>query len=100
MIAQKNGGGTDAVLLRNLNDGLVLEQRRPGAAQRAVGRDVDPLCVAKVDDLLLGEKRVVLDLVGGGHDGGSGEQLLQVLDRVVRDADGLDLVRVGLDELL
>jgi hypothetical protein len=59
---------------------------------------VNALFLAKVDDFLLGQQRVVLDLVGGGRDGGLGEQLLQVLDRVVCDADGLDLVGVRLDQ--
>lgn len=43
---------------------------------------------------------MVLDLVCCRGDGRLCEQLLEVLDRIVRDAYGLDFVRVGLDQLL
>ena len=43
---------------------------------------------------------MVFDLVDSGRDGGLCEQLLHVLDRVVCDANGLDLVGVRLDQLL
>lgn len=96
--AQQNSSGSNTALLGNGHDRLGSEQRATGAAQRAVRGDVDALLVAEVDDLLLWQGGVVLDLVGGGDDGGLGQELLQVLDAVVGDADGLDLA--GADELL
>ena len=100
MIAQENSGWADIVLLSSLDHALVLEQWRASAAQRAVCGDVNALFPAKVDNFLLGQQGVVLNLVDGGRDGGLGKQLLQVLDRVVSDANGFDLVRVRLDQLL
>jgi hypothetical protein len=61
---------------------------------------MNTLLFAEINDFLLREKRVVLDLVGSGNDSRLCEQLLEVLDRVVCNADGLDFVGVGLDELL
>lgn len=61
---------------------------------------MDALRLAKVDNFLLGKQWVVLDLVDGRHDGGLCEQLLEVLDRVICDANGLYFVWDGLDELL
>lgn len=78
MIAQQHGPGGDALLLGDLDDGRGREQRATGAAKGAVGHDVDALLPAKVDNLLLRQRRVVLDLVDGGHDGAVREQLLQV----------------------
>lgn len=54
MITQENSSRADIVLLRNFQNGLVFEQWRASASQRAVGGDVDALLFAKVDDLLLG----------------------------------------------
>jgi hypothetical protein len=88
------------VFLCELGDARVFEEGRPCRAERAVGGDVDAFLLAEVYDLLLGEERVVLDLVGGGGDCGLGEELLEVFDRVVCDADGLDFVRVGFGERL
>jgi len=53
---------------------------------------VDALLLAEVNNLLLRAQWVVLNLVDGGDDGGLGQQLLKVLDRVVGDTNGLDLV--------
>ena len=39
---------------------------------------MDALFLAQVDNLLLGQRRVVLDLVDGGDDGGVWEELFQV----------------------
>lgn len=78
MIAQQDSRRLDAVLLRDLDHGLGREQRAARAPQRAVRHDVDALLLAEVDDLLLGERRVVLDLVDGGDHGGVGEELLEV----------------------
>jgi len=47
------------------------------------------LCVAVVNDLLLGQRGVVLDLVGGRDNGGLGQKFLQVLDTVVGDTYSL-----------
>lgn len=100
MVAQQNGPRVHAVFLRNLEDVCVLEQRRARASQRAVRRDVDAFCPAEIDNLLLGQKRVVLNLIDGGHNRRLGKKLLEIFDRVIGDANGLDLVRVCLDELL
>lgn len=88
------------MLLCHVIDCLILEQRRACAAQRAVCSDVDALLLAQIDDLLLWQQRVVLDLVDRRGDGGLSKQLLQVLDRVVGNADSLDLVGMRLDQLL
>ena len=61
------------MLLCDLIDTLVLEQRRASAAERAVRCDVNTLLLAKVDDFLLRAQRVVLDLVDGGDNGGFGK---------------------------
>ena len=98
MVAQQDSRGANVVFFRNSQNTLILEQRRACAAERAVGRDVDALFLAEVDNLLLGEQRVVLDLVGGRRDGRLCKELLQVLDRVVCDANGFDLVGVRLDQ--
>jgi hypothetical protein len=78
MITQQNSGRLDAMFLGDLDDRLGAEERAARAAQRAVGHDVDALFLAKVDNLLLRERRVVLDLVDGGNDGGVGEELFKV----------------------
>ena len=100
VVAKEYDGGTDAVLLGDLVDTLVLEQRRASAAQGAICGNVDALFLAKVNDFLLWAQRVVLDLVDGGDNGSLGEQLLQVLNRVVGHTNRLDLLRVRLDQLL
>lgn len=98
MPAQQNRGRSNAALLGNSDNRLSSKQRAAGTAQRTVSGDVDALLVTEVDNLLLGQGRVVLDLVGGGDDGGLGQELLKVLDAVVGDTDGLDLA--GAHELL
>ena len=59
---------------------------------------MNALLVAKVNNFLLRQRRVVLNLVGGGDNGGLRQELLEVLDAVVGDTNGLDLA--GADELL
>lgn len=86
------------MLLRNFKHAFVLEQWRASATQWAVGSDVDALALAEIDNFLLRQKWVVLDLVDGGCDGSLCEQLLHVLDRVVGNANSLDLVRMRLDQ--
>lgn len=98
MVAEKNSSRSNSTLLGNSHDGLCGEHGATGAAQRAVGGDVNAVLVAEVDNLLLGERGVVLDLVDGGNNGGLGQELLEVLDTVVGDTDGLDLA--GASELL
>jgi hypothetical protein len=78
------------MFLRHLQHTLILEQRRPGASQRTVSRNMNALVLAEIDNFLLRQQWVVLDLVDGGCDGGFCEQLL----------DGLDFVGVRLDEFL
>ena len=39
---------------------------------------MNPLLLTKVDNLLLGQLRVVLDLVDGGDDGGVREEFFEV----------------------
>lgn len=76
MVAQQYNCWSDAVLLGNLVDDLVLEQRATGATQGAVGGNVNALLLAEVDNLLLWQQRVILDLVGGGDNCGLRKQLL------------------------
>ena len=78
MIAQQHSGRLDAVLLGDGDDGLGREQRAARAAERAVRHDMDALLVAEVDNLLLRQRRVVLNLVHGGDDGGVREELFEV----------------------
>lgn len=84
VVTQQDGGGTDALLLGELDDGLGAHHGPARAAKGAVRHDVNALFPAQVDDLLLRETGVVLDLVHGGDDLGVGEQLLQVLLAVLR----------------
>lgn len=100
VVGEKNGGRGDVMLLCDSDDALVLEERRACAAQRTVGGDVNALLLAEIDNFLLGQERVVLDLVGSRHNGGLGEQLLEILDGVVGNTDGLDLLGMGLNQLL
>jgi hypothetical protein len=100
MIAQQHGSRPNTVFPRHLVHRLVFEQRRSRAPKRTVGRNMDALFPAKIHHLLLGQQRMVLYLVHGRGDGGLRKQLLEVLDRVVCDADGLDLVGTSLYELL
>jgi hypothetical protein len=61
---------------------------------------VNALLLAEVNNFLLWAQWVVLDLVDSGDDGSLGQKLLHVLDRVVGDTDGLDLIGVRLDQVL
>ena len=84
MVAEEDGRGRDTSLLGNLNDGLSGHDGTTGAAQRAVGLNVDALLLAQVDNLLLGKTGVVLDLVNGGDDSGVRQKLLKVLLAVLQ----------------
>ncbi len=79
VVAQQDGGGVDAVLLGELDDGLGGEQRAARAAEGAVRHEVDALLLAEVVDLLLGQLRVVLDLVDGRDHRGVRQELLEIL---------------------
>lgn len=91
MPAQQNSSRGNATLLCNGHNGLSSEKRATGAAQRAVSGDVNTLLVAEVNNLLLGQRWVVLDLVDGRDDGGLGQERLQVRNTAVGDTDGPDL---------
>lgn len=61
---------------------------------------MNALLLAEVNNFLLWAQWVVLDLVDSGDDGSLGQKLLHVLDRVVGDTNGLDLVGMRLDQVL
>lgn len=98
MVAEKNSSRGNSTLLGDGHDRLGSEHGATGATQGAVSCDVDAGLVAEVDNLLLGKRGVVLDLVGSGNDSSLGQEFLEVRDTVVGDTDGLDLA--GTDELL
>lgn len=96
--AKQNRSRRNTALLGNLDDRLSREQGATGATQGTVGGNVDALLVTEVDNLLLGQRGVILDLVYGWNDGSLGEEFLQVLDTVIGDTNGADLACS--DELL
>lgn len=100
VVAQENSGGANVVLLGDFVDNLILEQRAASATQWAVRGDVDALLLAEIVDFLLRAQWVVLDLVNGRGDFRLSKQLLQILDGVVGNTNGLDLVGVVLNQLL
>ena len=61
---------------------------------------MNALLLAEVNNFLLWAQWVVLDLIDGGDDGSLGQKLLHILDRVVGDTNGLDLVGMRLDQVL
>lgn len=98
MPAKKNRSRRDTALLGHLDNGLSSEERTAGTAKGTVGSNVNALLLAEVDNLLLRQGGVILDLVGGRDDCYLGQKLLQILDTVVGDTDGLDFART--DQLL
>ena len=66
------------MLLSDLDHRLGAGHGAAGAAEGRVGHDVDALLLAKIDNLLLGQLRVVLDLVDGGDDGGVGKEFFEI----------------------
>ena len=91
MVADQNCTRTNVVLLRHFLHTFLLEQRAAGAAEWAVRLHQDTLLFAKVDNLLLRQVGVVLDLVGGGDNSCLAQQLLQVGNAEVRNANRLHL---------
>jgi hypothetical protein len=83
MVAEEDSGGSNALALGDLDDGLRSHHGTASAPQRAVGDNVNALLVAQVDNLLLGKTGVVLNLVDGGNNGSVGEKLLEILDAVL-----------------
>jgi hypothetical protein len=79
-----------ALLLRQIQQRLVLVQRRVRAAEARVTRAVDVLLLAVGDELRGRVVGVQLDLVDGRRGFGVFEQDLEVLDGEVGDADVLD----------
>lgn len=78
MITQQNSRRLNPMLLGNLDHRLSAGHRATGASKRRVRHDVDALLLAKVDNVLLGKLRVVLDLVDGWDDGGVREEFFEV----------------------
>ncbi len=95
-VGQKDGARLDRVLLGDLGDCLLLEKGGAGGSERRVGleedtgdggagqpwpRDVSnrnlPLLLAERMQIVLRVIRVQLDLIGGRHDRGLLEQILQ-----------------------
>lgn len=89
MPAEQNGRRRYIPLLRDFNNRFGTEQRTSCTSERTISRDKNAGFLAVLQDLILGQKRVVLDLVDSWDDAGMGEELLEVLDAVVRNPDGL-----------
>lgn len=85
MVAEENSSSADTTLLSDLGNRVSSHERAASATERAVSDDMDTLLVAEVDNLLLGQRGVVLDLVDGGDDLGLSEELLEVFLAVLRD---------------
>jgi hypothetical protein len=100
VVAEQDCPGTNLMLLRYLQNCLILKQWRSCAAQWAICCNVDPFFFAEIYDFLLRQERVVFDLIGGGNDGCLREQLLKVLDGVVGDTNSFYLFGVRLDQFL
>lgn len=92
MPTQQHGSRLHFVLLRNLQDQLLLEEWPAGRAERAVGHDMDTLLLGQAHDIVLRQRRVVLELVHRRYHLGHREELLQVPPGVVGDAHGAGLL--------
>src|SRR6267143_3206936 len=77
--------GRTGVLRGKLRDDRMF-QPAP-ARERAVGLELDSVFLAKRKQVLLEEERMELDLVDGWRRRRSGQELLQVSDRVIAHAD-------------
>lgn len=91
MVAQQHSTGRNVMLLSNLLNLLLLEQRRSSASQRTVCSNQDTLFLAVIHNFLLRQVRVVLNLVCGGGDFGFLHEFFQEGDGEVGDTDGLCL---------
>lgn len=69
LVADEDSADRDAMLVGDLLDLLVLEQRRVGRAERRVGLRDDGLRLEVGDEVVLREVRVELDLQGGSEGG-------------------------------
>ena len=78
MPAQQTSRRRNPPLLSNLNNRFSREHRAPGAAQRAVSRDVDALLLAVGDQGVGLQERVTFDLVGSGNDVGGSDNGLEL----------------------
>lgn len=79
VIAKKDRGRTNALLLSKLDHRRRRHDGATGTSKRAVSHDVDALFVAQVDNLLLRQARVVFDLIDSGNNLGMGKEFLEVL---------------------
>lgn len=98
--AQEDLGVGLAVLVGNLADDVVLEERSEGLgvgevelveggrAEGGVGGDGDTLVLGEADEVGLDEVGVVLDLKGGGADLGVAEEVVDQLALEVGNANG------------
>lgn len=71
------------MFLRDLYNNRLFHDRATGTSERAVRGDVDALLFAEVDNLLLGKRGVILDLVDSWDNSCVGQQLLQESQAVV-----------------
>lgn len=85
-----------ALGLGDRQEGLILPQRRVGAAEWRIGRGVDVLGLEVLDELGRGVARMQLDLIDSGGDlcALGIEQLLHICDVEVGHADVLHLARI------
>lgn len=81
--AKQNSSRSNTSLRRNLHNRLSSEQRATGAAERTVSGDMDADLITEIYNLLLRQRRVILDLVDGWHDRCLRQQFLEVLDAIV-----------------
>jgi hypothetical protein len=100
MVAQQHTSSRDVMFLRDGKHFLLLEQRAASATKRTVSSNVNAFLLAKVNNLLLRQERVILDLVDSGRGLCTLEQLGQERNTVVADANvaGL-LLRKGFHSL-
>ena len=70
----------DAVLIRDLLDYLVLQQRRVIGSERGIRGEDDALLRAELDDVVLRARGVQFYLVDGGNNLAVGEEPLEELD--------------------
>lgn len=84
-----------AVSLGDRLNKLILQNGSTGRAKGRVGLHQDTFALAEFDQVVLGKEGVQFNLVGGGYNLCVGEQLLQVWNAPVGDADSLGLAGCG-----